>query len=1042
MNVAERLNIIEHSSVFAKCVFMFNAIVTMATATGFQVAWACEQCNKTVAMFLVSTLRRIHRKPTIVVVAEAKINVGSNVGGVTSKLQGFGSALPSEMQTKFKFMSGEKRFWDALMKDGSFEAEGFLAMFKEGRVVPVIQAHGCVLDNMRKYLVHHGITGVTVLLDEGDKVLLARKKEEDAFAKAVAARRGNNKRRRGGNRTRAHDEEEEEDSVSSDVKYNVNLKALLSAGVVGGRPLGPGALCDGLVIVSATHLATMQWLEEDVSPNAMMQAHLADQLRVRGIGYSTGDQLKLHMPMDRNYTAKDRHGCDGEEIQGMFDVFREDYMDVNKRGALMMAAMGSAIFSNGNLDQSTNLKYATTAIQKCPEAVIVVHSSRALLVTTRALMEKGKEVESEEGVRASSSRRSTRRRRRNTTVVERSPTNPENRKVEDLWVDGHPGFFDAKSFSKNDIVKLLTYDNDNDVDAVLLDIVEHNVNVVNATREERCTLGGLVGIVDDMEPEGMRIPIICLGYELLIRSISVRSSNRVITHMVVNVGDNKNTSDVRQMLMRSAGYDADGVRLRNGFQEVKVCMTRKDFECSMKLPAMLRRVLTPFVGAPRAVREWRKNGEEYTYFTEELKAVVDSKRFHTVAEASGRRRIFDDDKIFVAGQSGKKQKMLKQLLKSGQNITGCDLLPQVAFKMGSSVPLVIQLDNASELADLFEAELRTKTVRPNTNTFTSLCADTVRRCTVVLDANEVFSALREVDNVFGIVLCGADAADMRTLINAAKNNRRVMPVRSRDYLPRITTKTIRSVHVDVGEWKAYVVDGDVTAVEGDGDVPEIDPNVPSTSNAPVALAPRSEAPELDFDSHLFTVEVPDNIFDDNATDLWRAFQRGMDALDGTHPLRALVDRWGVSRFDMTGHDSVENLRDGGVLVLEYLPGTKMVKVDVVGRIQCDGMFTGGAMRRPNKLKHVSMLIIIKALARLGGHFTTTQVNEWVGSSGHRTILTSMRNAGFCGFDGRKGNGKYVWAREFTTSSNIIDEVVGKVKHHDAARRNRDGGEAP
>lgn len=1015
MSAQDKLRLLESSNIFAKCVFVFSAVVTMAAQAGFQVAWAYEQCNKTVAMFLVCIARHIHRTPTIIVVAEAKANAGSKAGGVTAKLEGFARVLPEDMRPTFRFLSGEKRHWEPLMKKGNDAAEGFLVMFKEGRVVPVIQAHSCVLENMRKYLEHHGVKGVKVLLDEGDKVLLARKKEEEeAIANTVSRKRG--RTTNGSTATRHH---------TSDVKYNVNLKALLSVGsTVPNRPLGPNAHCTGLVIVSATHFATMQWLEEDVSPDTMMQAHMADDVRIRGIGYSTGEQLKLHVAMEKNYTSKDRHGCDGEEVRAMFNAFREDYKNPAKRGALMMAAMGSAIFSNGKQTQSTNLKYAATSIEQCPEAVVIVYSSVALMVTTQALMMKGKEVVSLAPEMLGGRRRV--RSRRAATADGAQCT------LENLWVDGHPGFFDAKAFAREDVVRLLSYNNYEDPDELLLHIIQRRNHHSSANEdEEPCTLGSVLDIVDNMGPSGLRTPIICLGYELLIRSISVRSTDRVITHMVINVGDNKLTSDVRQMLMRSAGYNADNVRLLNGFQEVKVCMTRKDFDCSMTLPTMLKRVLTPFVGAPRAVREWRKNGEEYTYFRKELEAVINPDRYHTVVESSCRNRLFDGPGIFCEWDGPKKQKTLKTLLHSGKVVPGCDKVAPSEFKIGKSVPVTIQLSesSASELKEAYDAELRDKKLRSNAHTFTTICPETAVKCTEALFATQEFTALRQVDRVFDVVLCNGGAVEMRTLKNAVNKRSKIMPIRPLHYLPTRTDRVIRSVHVDVGEWKVYVVDGGVS-VEGRDDeedaqeaVRVVEPTVDTT------------IPALDFGSHLFTVDIPDGIFDIGSGDMARSFQIGMDALGAGHTLRALVERWGVSRFEVVGHDSVEGLHANGVLVIEYQPGTNVVKVDVEGRSECDGMFTRGAMRRPIKLKHTALLIVIKSMARRGGHFTNAQVCGWVGTDGHGTVITSMRNARLCDFAGRKGSGNYSWTCDFTTPSSILDDVACEVKHHNVARRN-------
>lgn len=49
-------------------------------------------------------------------------------------------------------------------------------------------------------------------------------------------------------------------------------------------------------------------------------------------------------------------------------------------------------------------------------------------------------------------------------------------------------------------------------------------------------------------------PAIVVAYHCVKRAVSVRSDDRVLTHIIASLGSGSNTADVHQALMRGAGY--------------------------------------------------------------------------------------------------------------------------------------------------------------------------------------------------------------------------------------------------------------------------------------------------------------------------------------------------------------------------------------------------------------------------------------------------------------------------------------------------------
>ena len=82
---------------------------------------------------------------------------------------------------------------------------------------------------------------------------------------------------------------------------------------------------------------------------------------------------------------------------------------------------------------------------------------------------------------------------------------------------------------------------------------------------------------------GLARPVIVFGYNLVGRSFSCRSSNRVLTHLAVVLQKGKTTADLRQTFMRGAGLTLD-VRERNGFGDgVRLLCVKEDYEVIMEM---------------------------------------------------------------------------------------------------------------------------------------------------------------------------------------------------------------------------------------------------------------------------------------------------------------------------------------------------------------------------------------------------------------------------------------------------------------------------
>jgi len=89
------------------------------------------------------------------------------------------------------------------------------------------------------------------------------------------------------------------------------------------------------------------------------------------------------------------------------------------------------------------------------------------------------------------------------------------------------------------------------------------------------TVSEVIESIDNMY--GLVTPIIVAGYKCVSRCASIRSDDRVLTHMIVTPTKGTNVDDVHQMIMRCGG-NTTKERNKNGFgNEVKVLLQESDY---------------------------------------------------------------------------------------------------------------------------------------------------------------------------------------------------------------------------------------------------------------------------------------------------------------------------------------------------------------------------------------------------------------------------------------------------------------------------------
>ncbi len=852
----------------SQCVFDIDSLDNVATSPGFHVVASFCQSNKTLAIFFMCVARAKRKLPTVVVVAEASCNTKS----VCGKLQNFQSQYPGDDVPCFKFMDGSQEKWSdfdkcigkdgCIIRDSKERLKMAAAMYqihqiKEGGLILVVQSHCGVLYKTRKFIKSLQIAGVMVIVDEGDRVLLNR---------GEGIKKPKKKKR---------------DEGDAPAQYHRELRMLLSSGSSTGVPLSTGSSCDTMAIVSATHLATMHWLEMEVHPEVEMQSHLPNMDKVKLNGYATGEQLELSVELPEKFTAKERHGWDSQQTVQALAQFRADYLAVEKKGAMFVAVLGSPMKSNKRSPTSMNIMYAADAVSvlKCPEAISLVFTCEGIRVTTRILQSAfGKE-------------------------------------------DCKEGFFDPSSYSEENVVMMLKWDDDSEV-----------VWPPKLPKRRQVDLSDFLATVDGLDDGKMKVPIMLFAYELFHRSRSVRSNRRVPTHMLVNMAKQKLTCDVMQTLFRHAGYQTDDIRRNNGFEHVRTYMHKDDFECSVALTGFLFELLKPFQNGFRSIKGWEVKGEKFAYYTKRYVPVIVSGRQHTSAEGGSRKRklFVRNDALYYEGQGPTKNKKLKSLV--AKDTTGeiaSSLEVMVTATISKCVPLVIQLD-AIDLKQRFREEVaRGGRDTGKLKTFTAACPITRDACVMAL--NQSGHVLPPVDKVVDMVLC-EDNREMLQIKAAVQKRRAIRPILPRDMLFDKEWRSIRSVYVDVTTWKCYVMDGTLTPVSREAVVAsEGEYMVKIDQHIQTLLSARDKTLKVKHDELMHVLET--------------------SAYAQNFILRVVLKRWKVATI--TVDDSSVKLNDGsdGKIVIRYASGDDSVflsfcklpsNTEVVRKIVTEAIMNGGA----------------------------------------------------------------------------------------------------
>jgi hypothetical protein len=89
--------------------------------------------------------------------------------------------------------------------------------------------------------------------------------------------------------------------------------------------------------------------------------------------------------------------------------------------------------------------------------------------------------------------------------------------------------------------------------------------------------------------QGWNGPIAVFGYTMLFRGISVRSSTRVPTHIIVCLSKGLSTEKVVQAVGRSTG-DFKALLELNGFNAVKVLCPESDFQAVIETPMIIKKL--------------------------------------------------------------------------------------------------------------------------------------------------------------------------------------------------------------------------------------------------------------------------------------------------------------------------------------------------------------------------------------------------------------------------------------------------------------------
>lgn len=134
----------------------------------------------------------------------------------------------------------------------------------------------------------------------------------------------------------------------------------------------------------------------------------------------------------------------------------------------------------------------------------------------------------------------------------------------------------------------------------------------------------VIQLLDD--EHGLDVPIMVFGYNLVGRSCSLRSRERVLTHLAIALQKGRHTADLRQIFMRGAGTTR-GVRARNGCAKgVRILCVREDYELVKEMFSFMTEVLRMTSVGPgqKPKIDWLKN----KHYAPQYEAILTTQRPH------------------------------------------------------------------------------------------------------------------------------------------------------------------------------------------------------------------------------------------------------------------------------------------------------------------------------------------------------------------------------------------------------------------------------
>ncbi len=950
-----------------ECVFNLEDVARFSVEDGYHLLASICQSRKTQVKSMTAAKRRRQTmqdgelRPMIIVVSE---DCG-NVKKVATDLVSYSKRLSSHMRDPsvcphFEFMDGRCSTWQKIREYLDLGSSGdhgknrlkysepreFVKMFVECSVVPVIQCHHNVLVHVNAFIKalarkFEGTSGfeLCVVMDEGDKSLL----------KPVVVARGNknqdaaapSKKRR---RARMENEDalsmtgNDEDDAVSTLKTHAELMSIIAL-----------PQRKSLLVVSATHIATLHWLDtearqmfgEDPKP----KAYIADPAKIEQNEYSRGDQLHL---MPSSEESREEYAWMGKTFQSALKDFKRDAADPSKRGLLLMAATTpymTACHSSSD-PQDCNMMNAAHSVMWGPEGTVAfMFMGEGILATTKAMQEAvglgpgylfsrgggevggdgdGDEDEYEDG-------------------DEDEDETPTYTSMEDFLADtisnthkirerdaAKRAFVNVDKFHPEFLTELLRCESYAAVRALIgearsmayAEVSKFRPQVVLDKDADRTTLRSFMQMLDDLDGGALKVPVMAFGYKLFIRSISIRSAARTITHKILRLAEGKTSADVHQAIFRCGGHQADGIRVANGFDKVSVYMPSEDFNIGREYHPLQRCLLEPHMnGGGQSVTNWPTRCKNYAFFQKEFEAIVNGSRRHTVADGKTKKtRVFDVDRVFFEDETdARKCKKLKDIIRregagavAGLPEGGLEHL-NTAKDLLKAVPVLVEL-NESEKAELRAQFHEESSSKRQFKTFNHVCKKTLNMCKrIVL---EKLVRPRHL-LVMEPVLCAPTEQTVCKLKESYAAGKEVLPQQARGTSYNVKEYTeVCSVHVNVQDWTVYVV------------------------RAKMKRAVEAMSKEAGGDK--FFVDLTEEVYkevldvlaggdfeDDPDTFIDMALAK-MSELGDAVPLKRYVERWGIRSFEIEGEDAREVREDGSIGVV-FVPGSGRISLEWVSK---------------------------------------------------------------------------------------------------------------